>query len=123
MSKGARKLEFNKNNCLISCSTGWQIDKQGYKGVWCSKNGRKYFIRKGESVLDALQRPENNYVKPIKKTSQLDSQVRFLLSSKRKAIEKYGSVVEKIYFSHYIYTVKMTDTYGGYEIVSRRRNI
>ena len=58
MSK-ARILEFDSNDRLIGCSTGWSEDDEGNRGVWCTcENGKKYFIRKGESVLKARQRNE-----------------------------------------------------------------
>ena len=62
-----RKLEF-KDNRLVGCSTGWEKDAESNFGVWCTtESKKKYFIKKGETVEEALSRFEKNSNKVISK--------------------------------------------------------
>ena len=54
-----RKLVF-KNDKLVGSNCGFEIDKQGNKGVWrTNENGNKYFIRVGETIKEAQERYKN----------------------------------------------------------------
>lgn len=112
-----RRLEFNSNNCLINCSTGWEIDKEGYKGVWCTNDkGKRYFIRKGESVLDAKQRLKNPYDKDI------DSAVMKIYSTVRKKVEEIGFAYKPVNVKGKTYIVKINKSNDDfdYEIVGEK---
>ncbi len=57
----ARRLEFDSNDRLIGCSTGWSEDDEGNKGVWCTKNGKKYFMYKGMTVIESYRINEQRW--------------------------------------------------------------
>ena len=109
----ARKLTFNKNKCLIASSTGWEIDKEGYKGVWCTnRKGKKYFIRKGESALDAQTRIENN---------NIDSIVLKKYSVVRNQVERIGFAITNVFDGENEYWVKINKSEDDfdYEIIRK----
>ena len=108
-----RKLKFNSNNCLVFCSTGWETDKYGCKGVWCTaNNGKKYFIRKGESVLDARQRIEN---------INIDKYVMQKYSTVIHQVERIGYAITNVNDGMQEYVVKIikSDDDFVYEILKR----
>ena len=91
-----RKLNF-ENGVFVGCDSGLETDNEGNKGVWCTNdNGGKYFLRVGETVLQAKERAEKvNQTVEIK----LDTEIQKKFDN---ATPKERSIIAKQYIVKFL---------------------